>query len=80
MKSMQSSIKVGDNVVTSGGMYGRVADVGQDCYIVEFGTNRGLRIPIRKQDILGIKSPIMTPPPAAIEDKKEEKKDEKETK
>ena len=63
MKEMQSNISVGDNVLTNGGMYGRVADVGHDCFIVEFGTNRGIRIPIRKSDVLGIGTPNMSPPP-----------------
>lgn len=63
MKEMQSSIKPGDNIVTSGGMFGRVADVGEDCFVVEFGTNRGVRIPIRKSDVLGIQSPKTTPAP-----------------
>ena len=61
MKEMQTSLKVGDNVVTNGGMYGRIADVGEDCFVVEFGTNRGVRIPIRKSDILGVKEPQLTP-------------------
>ena len=64
MKEMQSSISVGDNVLTNGGMYGRVADVGHDCFIVEFGTNRGVRIPIRKSDVLGLGTPNITPPPS----------------
>ena len=63
MKEMQSSIKAGDNVVTSGGLYGRVADIGEDCFIIEFGTNRGIRIPVKKTDVLGIKDPKTTPPP-----------------
>ena len=60
MKEMQSGLKVGDNVVTNGGMYGRIADVGEDCFVVEFGTNRGVRIPVRKSDILGVKEPQLT--------------------
>jgi len=64
MKEMQSTIKVGDNVLCSGGLFGRVADVGHDCFVVEFGTNRGVRIPIRKSDVLTIQTPQLTPPPA----------------
>jgi len=67
-REMQANLKVGDNVLTNGGMYGRIADVGQDCFVVEFGTNRGVRIPIRKTDVLGIQSPKLTPtPPTEIE-------------
>lgn len=68
MKEMQASIKAGDNVVTSGGFFGRVADVGEDCFIVEFGTNRGVRVPVQKSDVLGIKSPKMTPEPKSTSD------------
>ena len=63
MKEMQSSIGVGDNVVTNSGMFGRVAEIGHDCFIVEFGTNRGVRIPIRKADVVGIKTPQLTAQP-----------------
>jgi len=65
MKEMQSSIKAGDNVLTTSGFYGKVADVGEDCFVVEFGTNRGIRIPVRKSDIVGIQSPKLTPAHAA---------------
>jgi len=63
MKEMQSELKVDDNVLCSGGLYGRIASIGHDCFIVEFGTNRGVNIPIRKSDVLGIQEPKMTPPP-----------------
>lgn len=62
MKEMQAELKVGDNIVTTGGLFGRIADVGHDCFVVEFGTNRGVRIPIRKTDVLGIQTPQMTAP------------------
>ncbi|MDR1541064.1 MAG: preprotein translocase subunit YajC [Clostridiales bacterium] len=57
LKELQSSIKAGDNVITTSGFYGKVMDVGEDCFIIEFGTNRGVRIPVRKSDIVGIKTP-----------------------
>ncbi|MCL2709106.1 MAG: preprotein translocase subunit YajC [Defluviitaleaceae bacterium] len=72
MKEMQSSIKTGDNVVTTGGFFGRVADVGEDCFIIEFGTNRGIRIPVQKTDVLGIKAPKTTPAPKDAIEKKED--------
>ena len=63
MKEMQAGIRTGDNVVVTGGMFGRIADVGDDCFIVEFGTNRGIRIPVLKSDVLGVREPKLTPPP-----------------
>lgn len=63
MREMQSAITAGDNVVISGGMFGKVTDVGEDCFVIEFGTNRGIRIPVLKSDVLAIRSPKLTPPP-----------------
>ena len=71
MKEMQAAIKTGDNIVTSGGFFGRVADVGQDCFIIEFGTNRGIRVPVLKSDVVGIRDPKTTPPPKEAIEKKE---------
>ncbi|MCL1843242.1 MAG: preprotein translocase subunit YajC [Defluviitaleaceae bacterium] len=61
MKELQSAITTGDNIITSGGLFGKVADIGEDCFIVEFGTNRGIRIPVLKADVVSVRSPKMTP-------------------
>jgi len=78
-EEMQRSLRVNDKVMTSGGMHGTIMGVGEDSFLVEFGENRGVRIWIRKSDVLGIKEPITTPPPepakeTPAEDKKEDKK------
>jgi preprotein translocase subunit YajC len=65
LRELRESITVGDNIVTSGGLYGKVADVGEDCFIVEFGTNRGVRIPVNKSDVVAVKTPKMTPQASA---------------
>ena len=80
-REMQASIRTGDNVVVTGGMFGRIADVGEDCFIVEFGTNRGIRIPVLKTDVLGVREPKLTPPPKqdVITEKEKEKGKEKES-
>ena len=69
MKQMQENIRIGDNVVTTAGFYGKVVDLGEDVFIVEFGSNRGVRIPVRKSDISGVKDPKTTPPPSKLETK-----------
>jgi preprotein translocase subunit YajC len=69
MKEMQASIGVGDNVITSSGLYGVVTALGEDCFVIEFGSNRGVRIPVRKSDVVGIKTPALTP----VNKEKEEK-------
>ena len=63
MREMQAAISTGDNIITSGGLFGKVADVGEDCFIVDFGTNRSIRIPVLKGDVVGVREPKMTPPP-----------------
>jgi len=72
MKEMQASIRTGDNVVVTGGMFGRIADIGEDCFVVEFGTNRGIRIPVLKSDVLGVREPKLTPPPKIESEKDKE--------
>jgi len=62
VRDMQLNLKVNDNVVTSSGFYGKIVGVGTDAFLVEFGENRGLKVWVRKTDIAGIKSPVMTPP------------------
>ena len=62
-REMVAAIRAGDNVITTGGLFGRVTDIGEDCFVVEFGTNKGLRIPVLKTDVLGVREPKLTPPP-----------------
>ena len=57
LKEMQAAIKSGDNVLTTSGFFGKVADVGEDCFYIDFGTNRSIRIPVRKSDVIGIQTP-----------------------
>ena len=61
MKEMQATITVGDNIVTNAGFFGKVMDVGEDCFVIEFGTNRGVRIPVAKSEVVGIRTPVLTP-------------------
>ena len=67
MKELQAGIGTGDDIITSGGLFGKVADVGEDCFIVEFGTNRGLRVPVLKADVVARRTPKMTPQPKDTE-------------
>jgi len=60
LRDMQSAIKAGDEIVTSGGFYGKVTEVCENCFIVEFGTNKGIKIPVNKENVLGVKSPVLT--------------------
>ena len=80
-KEMQESLRPGDNVMTTSGFFGKIVGEGTDCFLVEFGQDRGIKVWVRKTDISGIRTPVMTPPPKGedpkpIEDKsKKDKKD-----
>ena len=70
MQDMHQRMRVGDNVITTGGLYGKVVDIGTDVYVLEFGTNKGVRIPVSKNEIVGIKDPNLTPPKIESEEAK----------
>ena len=66
---MRDNIRTGDMILTTAGFYGKVVDIGTDVFVVEFGDNRGVRVPVRKDAVEGIKSPVLTPPPKDAESK-----------
>ena len=49
LNAMLSTMEVGDVVVTTSGFYGVLIDITEDDVIVEFGSNRNCRIPMKKQ-------------------------------
>ncbi len=51
VREAQSKIAVGDKVVLTTGVYGEVVDTGVDVYIVEIGLNKGLRVPVKKENV-----------------------------
>jgi len=57
MREMQASLQVGNEVVTSSGFFGTIVSIGEDCFIIEFGTGKGVRIPVRKTDVIDRRSP-----------------------
>ena len=71
-KEMQEGLRVGENVITTSGFFGKIVGVGTDAFLVEFGQDRGVKVWVRKSDIAGVRSPVMTPPPT--DDKKDDKK------
>lgn len=60
LTEMQDSIKVGDMVITNTGMYGKVVDVVNNLFVIEFGLNRGIRIPVEKNSVAGVKEPNLS--------------------
>lgn len=51
MSEMMSSMEVGDVVETVSGFYGVIIDLSDDDVVVEFGSNKNCRIPMRKSAI-----------------------------
>ena len=49
--AMLSEMSVGDSIVTTGGFYGVVIDITDEDVIVEFGSNKNCRIPMKKSAI-----------------------------
>ncbi|WP_273323862.1 preprotein translocase subunit YajC [Vallitalea guaymasensis] len=75
---MQSSINIGDSVMTNGGFYGKVVDSVNNVLIVELGTNKSVRVPIERNAVAAVKEPDLTiNRDDLIEDKKEDKEEKK---
>ena len=51
VNAMLANMEVGDVVVTTSGFYGVLIDITEDDVIVEFGSNRNCRIPMKKSAI-----------------------------
>lgn len=54
---LMASIAVGDSVLTTSGFYGVIIDMTDDTVIVEFGSNKNCRIPMRKDAIVQVEKP-----------------------
>ncbi len=52
IQSKQDAIKLGDEVVTTSGMYGKIVDINDTTFSVEFGINKGVIVPVNKRDVL----------------------------
>ena len=55
--SMLAELAVGDTILTTSGFYGTVIDIADDTVIVEFGSNKNCRIPMRKDAIVQVEKP-----------------------
>lgn len=52
--AMIASIEVGDSILTTSGFYGVIIDITDEVVIVEFGSNKNCRIPMKKEAIVEI--------------------------
>ena len=54
---LMATVAVCDSVLTSSGLYGVIIDMTDDTVIVEFGSNKNCRIPMRKDAIVQVEKP-----------------------
>ncbi len=57
MTELLNSLELGDSVLTTGGFYGVVIDIMDEIIVVEFGSNKNCRIPMKKGAILEVEKP-----------------------
>ncbi|MBR4341477.1 MAG: preprotein translocase subunit YajC [Lachnospiraceae bacterium] len=60
LDAMVSALEIGDSVLTTSGFYGVVIDVMDEVVIVEFGSNKNCRIPMKKTAITEVEKPGST--------------------
>ena len=60
LEEMRKSISVGDTVLLNSGLFGKVADITAECFVIEFGTNKGVKIPVLKQEVFAKKEPNLS--------------------
>lgn len=53
-EALVSSVEVGDSILTTSGFYGVVIDITDEVVIVEFGSNKNCRIPMKKEAIVEV--------------------------
>ncbi len=71
LEQMRNQIKPGDSVLCNTGMYGRVVDVTAECYIIEFGMNKGVRVPVVKSEVAYVREPnLSNKAPEPVEEEK----------
>ena len=51
LQELINSVEIGDTIVTTSGFYGVVIDLTDEDCIVEFGSNKNCRIPMKKSSI-----------------------------
>ena len=60
LDAMIAALEIGDSVLTTSGFYGVVIDVMDEVVIVEFGSNKNCRIPMKKTAITEVEKPQAT--------------------
>lgn len=53
-EALLTTLEVGDSILTTSGFFGVVIDITDEIVIVEFGSNKNCRIPMKKENIVEI--------------------------
>lgn len=56
----RSALVVGDSVITNSGFYGKIVDTSYECFIIEFGMNKGVRVPVVKSEVFAKREPNLS--------------------
>lgn len=54
MAELLASLELGDSVLTTSGFYGVIIDIMEEIVVVEFGSNKNCRIPMKKTAIIEV--------------------------
>lgn len=57
MAELLASLELGDSILTTSGFYGVVIDITDQIVVVEFGSNKNCRIPMKKTAIVSVEKP-----------------------
>ena len=74
LAELRNAIVVGDSVLTNSGFYGKVVDETYDTWIIEFGMNKGIRVPVAKTEVFGKAEVNMSMEAPAQEEEPKKKK------
>ncbi|SFR69118.1 preprotein translocase subunit YajC [Anaeromicropila populeti] len=55
--ALVASVEIGDSILTTSGFYGVIIDVMPEIVIVEFGSNKNCRIPMKRESIVSVEKP-----------------------
>lgn len=57
LNDLLSTIAVGDFVVLDSGFYGKITDISEQVFMIEFGVNKGVIVPVVKQRVIAKADP-----------------------
>ena len=60
MEAERETLKVGDWIVLNNGMYGIIAEICANVFVCEFGTNRAVRVPVLKNQVIKATEPNLS--------------------